>query len=214
MVVTSVEQQKKNLERYNVFIDGEFAFGLIMEDILFFKIKEGNEISEEKYDYIKDTVVYIKAQNTALKYLGYKMRTEKEIKDKLIEKEYDDEIIGRVLEFLRKYNYVDDLKYAQSYIKEVQRLNPKGSYAIKHKLRENGVCDNVISEALEDCDLDEEEGAERLLGKKLGERRQVSYKEKKKLHDFLLRRGYSYAIIKKAFDSLEIELEKTAYDDF
>ena len=45
MVVTSIEPQKKNPERYNVFIDGNFAFGLIMEDILYFKIKEDNEIN-------------------------------------------------------------------------------------------------------------------------------------------------------------------------
>jgi len=212
MVVTSIEQQKKNTERYNVFIDGEFAFGLIMEDILFFKIKEGNEISQEKCDYIIDTVLYIKAQNRAINYLGYKMRTEKEIRDKLLEKEYDDVIIGRVIEFLKKYNYVDDLKYARSYIKEVQNLKPKGSYVIKQKLREKGVSDMVISEALEDSDLDEEEGAERLLCKKLGERRVVSFKEKKKLHDFLLRSGYSYAIIKKTFESLEIKLEEIADD--
>ena len=77
MIVTSIKQQKKDKERYNIFIDGEFAFGLIMEDILYFKIKEGYEISEEKYNYIKDTVLYIKAQDTALKFLVYKMRTEK-----------------------------------------------------------------------------------------------------------------------------------------
>lgn len=213
MIVTGIEQQKRNPERYNVFIDGVFAFGLIMDDILYFKLKEGNEISREKFDYIKDTVLYIKAQNTALKYLGYKMRTEKEIRQKLIEKEYETEIIYRVVDFLKKYSYVDDFKYAESYIKEVQRLKPKGSYAIKQKLREKGVSDLIIEEALAEGGLDEEEDAQRLICKKLGERREVTFKEKKKLHDFLLRRGYSYAIIKKAFDMLEIKLEKKA-DEF
>lgn len=213
MVVTRIEPQKKNPERYNIFIDGEFAFGLIMEDILFFKIKEGNEISEERYDYIINTVMYIKAQNIALNYLGYKMRTEKEVKNKLFEKEYDEEIVDRVIEFLRKYNYVDDLKYAQSYINEVQRIKPKGSYAIKQKLREKGISDIIIAEALEEGDLDEDDGAQRLLCKKLGDRREVSFKEKKKLHDFLLRRGYSYGIIKKAFESLEIKLEEIADEE-
>ena len=212
MVVTSIEPQKKNPDRYNIFIDGKFAFGLIMEDILYFKIKEDNEISEEKYYYIKDTVLYIKAQNIALNYLGYKMRTEKEVRNKLFEKEYDEEIIDKVIDFLKNYNYVDDFKYAQNYINEVQNLNPKGSYAIKQKLKEKGISDIIIADVLEDCDLDEEEGAQRLLCKKLGERREVSFKEKKKLHDFLLRRGYSYGIIKKAFESLEIKLEKMADD--
>ena len=77
MIVTSIEQQKKDKSRYSVFIDGEFAFGLIMDDILYFKIKEGMELPQEKYDYIMDSVIYIKAQDTAARFLGYKMRTRK-----------------------------------------------------------------------------------------------------------------------------------------
>lgn len=46
MTVTRIEQQKKNKSRYSVYIDGEFAFGLIMEDILYFKLKESEEITD------------------------------------------------------------------------------------------------------------------------------------------------------------------------
>ena len=74
MIVTEIKQQKKDKSRYSVYIDGEFAFGLIMDDILYFKLKEGEEIPEEKYRYIMDTTVYIKAQDAAVSYLGYKMR--------------------------------------------------------------------------------------------------------------------------------------------
>ena len=76
MTVTRIEQQKKNKSRYSVYIDGEFAFGLIMEDILYFKLKEGEEIPTATYEYIMDTTLYIKAQDAAIRYLGYKMRTE------------------------------------------------------------------------------------------------------------------------------------------
>ena len=61
MTVTKIEQQKKDKSRYSVYIDGEFAFGLIMEDILYFKLREGQEISDETYEYIMDTTLYIKA---------------------------------------------------------------------------------------------------------------------------------------------------------
>ena len=62
MTVTRIEQQKKNKSRYSVYIDGEFAFGLIMEDILYFKLKEGEEIPTATYEYIMDTTLYIKAR--------------------------------------------------------------------------------------------------------------------------------------------------------
>ena len=88
MTVTKIEQQKKDKSRYSVYVDGEFAFGLIMEDILYFRLKEGEEIPREKYEYIMDTTVYIKAQDTAVRYLGYKMRTRREVENKLREAQY------------------------------------------------------------------------------------------------------------------------------
>ena len=88
MLVTAITQQKKDQTRYNVFIDGEYAFALPMQDILYFKLKEGKEVPEETVEYIQNSLIYIKAQDTALHYIGYKMRTVKEIRIKLEEKEF------------------------------------------------------------------------------------------------------------------------------
>ena len=74
MTVTDIKQQKKDKSRYSVYIDGEYAFSLIMEDILYFGLKIGEDISDSVYDYITETTLYIKAQDSALKYLGYRMR--------------------------------------------------------------------------------------------------------------------------------------------
>ena len=49
MLVTEIKQQRRDENKYNVFVDGEFAFSLLMQDILYFKIKENEEIPEEKY---------------------------------------------------------------------------------------------------------------------------------------------------------------------
>ena len=109
MIVTSIEKQKKDPDKYNVFVDGEFSFSLYMQDIRFFKIKENEEIPEDKYNYILNEVIYIKAQDKALNFLGYKMRTEKEMRDKLETYDYSEGVIERVMEFLLKYGYVDDV---------------------------------------------------------------------------------------------------------
>ncbi len=204
MIVTKIQQQKKDPEKYNIYIDGEYAFALIMRDILYFKIKENMPIEEDKYNFIINETVYIKAQSKALDYLGYKMRTEYEIRRKLQEESYNEDVIERVVEFLKKYGYIDDLKYAQSYIRQVLRLKPMGSYGIKMKLREYGVKDIVIEEALFSMEIDEEEYAFELLKKKIGSKEDITDKEKKKYHDFLLRRGYSYDIIKSVFKKAEI----------
>lgn len=206
MIVTKIEKQKKDSSRYSVFIDDNFAFGLIMQDILYFKLEEGKEISEEKYNFILDSVVYIKAQAAAMTYLGFKARTEKEVRNKLSEKQFNLDITDRVIDFLKKYNYVNDRKYCDSYIKDSIRLKPKGRILLKYELSQRGVKDSIIEEAIFESELNEFEGAKTLLEKKLSKVYEITPKEKKKAFDYLLRKGYSSDIIKEAFDCTNEEL--------
>ena len=80
MLVTAIIPQKKDPAKRNIFIDGEFAFSLIAQDVLYFKLREGEPIPQETFDIIQDNLIYIQAQDTALHYLGYKMRTEAELR--------------------------------------------------------------------------------------------------------------------------------------
>lgn len=108
MRITAITQQKRDPSRYNIFIDGVYAFALPMQDILYFKLKEGQEAAEETIAFIRKNLIYIKAQDTALRFLGYKMRTVQEIRQKLLEKEFAEDVIAQVLAFLEKYGYADD----------------------------------------------------------------------------------------------------------
>ena len=202
MTVTKIEQQKKDKSRYSVFIDGEFAFGLIMEDILYFKIKEGEKIPQEKYDYIMDTTVYIKAQDTAVRYLGYKMRTQKEVHDRLAESGYSEEICSRVLENLKQYDYVNDEIYCKKYIKETLKLKPKGIFLMKQELRSKGIDEDTVNRAIEEAEIDELEVAESLLMKKYEAFALMDNKELSRVYGFLQRKGFPYGVIKEAVRDL------------
>ena len=71
MIITDIKKQVKDTERYSIYIDNKFVFGLSGVDVLYYRLKIGNEISQEKYDEILDNVIYEKAKNTAVKFLGY-----------------------------------------------------------------------------------------------------------------------------------------------
>lgn len=203
MLVTAITQQKRDPGRYNIFLDGEYAFSLPMQDILYFKLKEGQEAAEETIDYIQSSLLYIKAQDTALHYIGYKMRTVQEIRRKLTEKEFPEDVTERVLLFLEKYGYADDREYCRKYIKETLRLKPKGSYAIKAELKQRGIAENLIAEALAETELDEAGDALFWLRKKTKGVYPTEQKEKKRVYDFLLRKGYSYSVIAEALRQME-----------
>ena len=205
MIITDIVQNKSN-EKFSVFVDDDFAFSLAKSDIVFFKLDIGEEISEKKFKYIYDEVIMIKAKNRAAKFLGASKKPEKAVRDKLTESGFDEDVCEKVIEELKKYGYVDDYDYALSYINDRIRLNPRSSYAIRTELRQKGVKDSVITEALEEADIDETSGIKRLIEKKTGGDLDMDEKEKKRLIDFLMRRGYSYGKIKEAINHF--------YDDF
>lgn len=204
MRVTAIEPQKRDPSRYNIFIDGEYVFTLPMQDILYFKLKEGQEAAEETIAFIRKNLIYIKAQDTALHYIGYKMRTVQEIRRKLTEKAFAEETIDEVIAFLEKYGYADDREYCRRYIKETLRMKPKSGYALKIELRQRGISAAVIDEVMAETEIDEETDALYWLKKKSrGQWAELEEKKRKQLQDFLLRKGYSYGIIRDAFRQMD-----------
>lgn len=211
MLITAITQQKRDPSRYNIFIDGTYAFALPMQDILYFKLKEGQEATEETIAFIRKNLIYIKAQDTALHFLGYKMRTTQEIRQKLTEKGFAEDVIAEVLAFLEKYGYADDREYCRRYIKEALRLKPKSGYALKSELRQRGIAQSIVDEVFAETEIDEAGDALRWLEKK-SRGQWVDEKKKKQLFAFLQRKGYSYDTIREAFRQMEERMGEASSD--
>lgn len=201
VLVTAIVSQKHDNSKQNIFIDNVFAFALVSQDVAYFKLKEGCEISQEQYEFIQNNLIYIKAQDTALYYLGYKMRTEAEVRKKLTEKEFSEDVIEKVMAFLAKYHYCDDKEYAIKFVKERLRLHPKGVYGLKMELRQKGIADKWITEALEETDIDETTDAVMWIHKKTRGQdiAALDEKQKRKIYAFLQRKGYRWHTISEAF---------------
>ena len=201
MQITKVEKQLKNEKRYSIFIDDEFAFGLSEVDVLYYKLKENEEISEKKYENILQNVVFSQARDKAIRYLSYKARTKAEVIKRLKKEEFSDEVITEVIELMVKYNYIDDMKYAKTCMEYMANKKKYGISRIKFELQQKGVEKDVINELLNGADFDETESAILLLEKKTRGNKEFDGKEKQRVYNFLLRRGFSTNIIKKAFET-------------
>lgn len=206
MIITKIEIQKKNEHRSSVFIDNMFSFGASNVDILFYKLKENQEISEEKLQDILDNIVYTKARDQAFKILGFKARTQKELYDKLIEKEYSSFVSEKIVEEMIKYKYIDDLSYANNYLKEQLSYKGNGISKIKFQLSQKGVSREIIDSLFFEDDFYDEQLEKVIQLIETKTRRidieNITDKEKKKIYDFLLRRGYSYSIVNEAFKQI------------
>lgn len=192
--ITKIEQGKRNKERVNICIDNEFAFSIYMELVYKFGLKVNEEVDKEKLIQIAEIENLSKCKDSALRTIERSYKTEKEIRDKLQLKEFDESTIEKTIQFLIEYGFLDDSKFAKMYIKD--RIRNQGRNKIKYSLIQKGVNKYLIDEVFEGLDKSEEEDRGFLLCEKkylsLCKREDEDFKIKNKLIRYLLGRGYEY----------------------
>ena len=202
MKITKITSQQ-NKDRVNIYIDNEFAFGLDLEIAYKYNLKKGMEIDETYINDVLKSEEQNNANNYALKFLSSRWRTEKEIEDRMTKKGFDKEIIDETLNYLKKYELINDRRFAETYAEEKIRLKKLGTYRIKYELCNKGVDEEIASEVVKKYSDDEFERAMELASKKI-----KSYKKDdknaiyRKLGGYLQRRGFSYDCVSKVLREL------------
>jgi len=205
MKITKIEPQKRRPNRFSVFIDGRFAFGMDGVDILYYNLEENAEISRERLDCLNREVVFEKAKDAALRYVGFQARSEKEVRDKLAE-DYPDEVIERVAELLKSYSYLDDKAYARDFLERKVAGAHNGLAKVRWELRQRGVDDSVVDEAVSEMGLGGDDEAAAALSALEGRLRGAEFpedrKERNRLYGYLARRGFSGGVIREVFERM------------
>ena len=142
-----------------------------------------------------------KAARKALDFLLVRMRTEKELMKRLADVGFSQQDIEYALEYVKSFGYINDRAYAEQYISS--RSAQKGRALLKMELREKGVSDEIIGDALELIPEDNSEVLHSLIIKKAGEPHKLDEKENRRLFAFLSRRGFSASDIIRALRSYE-----------
>lgn len=196
-IITKIEIGKKNKERVNIYIDEEYAFSLSLELVYKENLKINENVDIEKLRVLAKEDNYIKCKNSAIRIIERSYKSEKEMKDKLFLKGYDESTIERTLDFLREYNFLNDENYARSYVKD--RIRAEGKRKIKHTLIRKGIDDNLIEDELSKVLSDDlKEVALGLALKKyntLKKRENDKYKLSQKLYRFLMSKGYDFDLV-------------------
>lgn len=196
--ITRIEVQKKNKQRFNIYIDEVYAFAVDGELVYKEKLTINEEVDEERLHNIAKKENLMKCKNTALRIIERSYKTEKEIKEKLIDKGYDLDAILPIVDFLKEYKFIDDSAYIKMYIKD--RIRNQGAQKIKYALIKKGIDPDEIEANLENLNKDDEINVAIELAKKkysqLVLRESDVYKLSNKLCRFLIGRGYDYSLVK------------------
>jgi len=190
--ITRIEQQKKKKNRVNIYIDGEFSSGLYKDTVIKFHLYENKEITQSELVEIKKFEEFADAKEKAINYISYRERSEKEIEDYLKNKGIKEVITQKVLSDLKKANLVDDRKFASVWVKNRNKNNPKGNFALRMELKEKGISNSEIEKILQS--VDEKENALKVFEKaarKYGKEKN----SKEKISGYLQRRGFNIQTI-------------------
>jgi len=190
--ITAIKIQKRDPKRVNIYLDGEFAFGLAR--ITAGWLQTGQTLDEEKIAKLQAEDSRERALQQALLFLSYRARSEDEIRKNLRKHEYPEPAIEATLESLRRDGFANDKQFARAWVENRSTFRPRGRRALTLELRQKGIEEATIESVLEDVD-DETLAYEAGL-KKAGKLNVQEWSEfRKKLSGFLARRGFSYPVI-------------------
>jgi regulatory protein len=157
----------------------------------------------------------------ALLFLSYRARSENEIRKNLSKHEIPDAVIEETIERLRREGFADDKKFASAWVENRSTFRPRGRRALALELRQKGIDDHTIESALEGIDdeaLAYEAGQKKARKLALSLSKGQDWTEfRKKMSEFLARRGFSYSVIapivKRLWNEAHAEGEEQIIDD-
>jgi regulatory protein len=203
-VVTRIESQRRNPKRKSVYLNHKFAFGLDQETLFKHGLRVGDRLTDEKIEEILQSEKKIKAKEVALNLLSYRSRSEKEISDRLKKKRFSRENIDGVIEDLKRVNLLDDYEFACSWIKDRMKNRPRGLTLLRQELIKKGIRKEIIDKASDEFYPEDQEVE---IASELIKRREKRYRgldkkiARKRMSGFLLRRGFSYEVVREVLDS-------------
>jgi regulatory protein len=194
-VVSAIEpQERRGGRRSNVYLDGRYAFSLTTE-LAVQELRVGDAISDAQYAALVAKDQLARCFDAALRFLGARPRSEREIRDRLARHEFDVTVVDSVIERLRRIRLVDDAAFAESWVEQRATHRPRGARLLKQELRQKGVSQDVLAEALPS--EDDDEGAYRAAQRKATSLRAFDERTfRQRLGGFLQRRGYGYETIR------------------
>ncbi|TCL58403.1 regulatory protein [Kineothrix alysoides] len=198
MIVTKIEELDK--KRVRVYIDDEFAFVIYKGELRLYGLKEMKEVDGKAYGDLMSEVLPKRAKLRCMNLLKSKSYTERQLRDKLRQGEYTQELIEIALEYVKSYGYVDDERYCEDFIE--YQMEKKSRKRMEQDLLNKGIDKNVIFEVFERMkeggnEPDEFSMAAKFLQKKKYDVNTATIEEKRRLAAFLYRKGFGADTIRR-----------------
>ena len=204
-LITDIRPQKKRQDRVNIFIDGRYAFALDQLSVHEARLETGQDLSDEQLAELMDKAGLDSAMSISLRYLTARPRSERELRNRLRQRQVGEMIIDRTVEQLKARGLLDDFTFAQYWVDQRVTFRPRSRRMLEMELRQKGVDASSIEDAT--LDMDDEAEAYRAAQRRARSLPTDDFDSFfKKLVDHLGRRGFGYGTAAKTARGLWSEL--------
>jgi len=211
--ITGLRFQQETADRVNVYLDGQFAFGLPALEAA--RLRVGQYLSDAEIAQLQSADLLQKTYDRAVRFLSYRPRSAAEVRQHLARSVEDEALIAAVLDKLVEQGYLNDAEFARYWVENREQFRPKGPRALRQELRQRGLAGEAIETALATVDVTgsaytvARQRAARLAGLAASEPDVF----RRKLSDFLARRGFDYGTIREVVKRLAEEAGAAAAPD-
>jgi regulatory protein len=208
--ITRLAFQKHTADRVNVYLDGEYAFALPALEAA--RLRVGEYLDDDAIAQLQAQDERQKAYDRALRFLSFRPRSQAEVRRNLLAAGLEAELVEATLARLAAQVYLNDAEFARFWVENRQQFRPKGNQALRGELRQRGVAAETVEAALVGLDpaVSAYEAAHpralRLAALALADPAAF----RRKLGDFLLRRGFVYEVVKETVARLLLEMQDFA----
>lgn len=183
--------------RYLIVLEDGASFPLYGKEVDAFAIQEGKLLCDADYENIMQELLPKRAKLCAMHFLQKMDRTEQQLRRKLSTLFYPEEIIEQAVTYVKGYRYIDDERYAVSYIE--YRKDRKSVRQMEQELLGKGISKEIFRQALAQIEKPDEDSQIRYwLEKKHYADVRSDLKERERIFRFLLRKGYSASSVRNA----------------
>jgi regulatory protein len=202
--ITALKMGKRDPARVSVYLDGEYAFSLTLDDAA--RLREGQTLTDAEIAALKRADAVVRAVDSASRFLAARPRSVQEVRRRLMRRQFEDAVIDQALDKLQALGYLDDQAFAAFWVRERRAFKPLGARALRYELRQKGISESIIREAL--AHIDAEADALRAAQAQARRLRGLSRRDFwRRLSAFLQRRGFAHDEAARAIRRLQAEIE-------
>ena len=199
--VTAIKPQSKRPDRFSVFIDGQFAIGLSTDELITSGLRLNQVLTEVELAGVNNQIAQNEVYAQAINLFSYRPRSEQEVRRYLERKSVEPDEVEVLIARLKTAGWLDDQQFAQAWLADRNALKPASHRKLQSELRQKGLSDQVIKDALTGYDEQAElQAIKAILAKK---QRLSGNLDQPKITAYLLRQGFGFHSIRQAISEFE-----------